>query len=155
VVAAVGRGLGLAADQCRGGIGPEEKLRVVVEEAARGPVVMAGDGVNDAAALAAAGVGIAVHGGAEAALVAADVFVTRPGAARIAELCEASHRAMRVVKRNLIFSLAYNVVGVSLAMAGVLNPLVAAILMPLSSITVIVSSYRSRTFQLTPGGSAP
>jgi Cu2+-exporting ATPase len=146
VVAAVGSGLGLASDQCHGGVTPEEKLRVVAEDAARGPVVMAGDGVNDAAALAAAGVGIAVHGGAEAALAAADVFVTRPGVARIAELCEGSRRAMWVVKRNLLFSLGYNVVGVALAMAGLLNPLVAAILMPLSSITVIVSSYRSRTF---------
>jgi Cu2+-exporting ATPase len=53
---------------------------------------------------------------------------------------------MRVVKRNLTFSLLYNVVGVMLAMAGLLNPLVAALLMPASSLTVIVSSYRARTF---------
>jgi Cu2+-exporting ATPase len=107
---------------------------------------MIGDGVNDAAALAAATVGVAVAGGAEAALTAADVFVVRPGVARIAELLEGSRRAMRVVRRNLIFSLGYNVIGVTLAMTGVLNPLVAAILMPLSSLTVIVSSYRARTF---------
>jgi Cu2+-exporting ATPase len=145
VVAAVGRRLGLPPGDCRGGVAPEDKLRTV--GAARGPVVMVGDGVNDAAALAAATVGIAVHGGAEAALAAADVFVTRPGVARIAELLDGSRRAMRVVRRNLAFSLAYNVVGVALAMGGVLNPLGAAILMPLSSLTVIASSYRARTFR--------
>jgi len=152
VVGAVGRQLRLGVGECHGRVAPEDKLRVVAADAAAGPVVMVGDGVNDAAALAAATVGIAVHGGAEAALAAADVFVTRPGAARIAELLEGSRRAMRVVKRNLAFSLAYNVVGVTLAASGVLNPLLAAILMPLSSLTVIVSSYRSRTFRPRAAG---
>jgi Cu2+-exporting ATPase len=127
-------------------VAPEDKLRLVLASAGEGPVVMIGDGVNDAAALAAATVGIAVAGGAEAALTAADVFVARPGAARIAELLDGARRAMRVVRRNLVFSLGYNVIGVTLAMAGLLNPLVAAVLMPLSSLTVIVSSYRARTF---------
>jgi Cu2+-exporting ATPase len=146
IAQAVGRRLGLAAPDCRGGVTPEDKLRAVLESAAEGPVVMIGDGVNDAAALAAATVGVAVAGGAEAALTAADVFVVRPGVARLAELLEGSRRAMRVVRRNLLFSLGYNVIGVTLAMTGVLNPLAAAILMPLSSLTVIVSSYRARTF---------
>jgi Cu2+-exporting ATPase len=127
-------------------VSPEEKLRHVLASAASGPVVMVGDGINDAAALAAATVGVAVSGGAEAALNAADVFVTRPGVERLVELIAGARRTMRVVRRNLALSLAYNVVGVALAMGGILNPLIAAILMPLSSITVIVSSYRSRTF---------
>jgi Cu2+-exporting ATPase len=153
IAQAAGRRLGLAAPDCRGGVAPEDKLRVVLGSVREGPVVMVGDGVNDAAALAAATVGIAVAGGAEAALTAADVFVVRPGAARIAELLEGSRRAMRVVRRNLAFSLGYNVIGVTLAMSGLLNPLVAAILMPLSSLTVIVSSYRARTF--TRPGTGP
>jgi Cu2+-exporting ATPase len=146
IARAAGARLGLDTADCRGGVTPEDKLRTVLGGAAEGPVVMVGDGVNDAAALAAATVGIAVAGGAEAALTAADVFVARPGVTRIAELLEGARRAMRVVRRNLVFSLGYNVVGVTLAMTGVLNPLVAAILMPLSSLTVIVSSYRARTF---------
>jgi P-type Cu2+ transporter len=146
VVAAAGRHLGLEPGECRGGVFPEDKLHVITRGAAEGPVVMVGDGVNDAAALAAATVGIAVHGGAEAALAASDVFATRPGAGRIAELLDGSRRAMRVVRRNLVISLVYNVVGVSVAMAGLLDPLVAAVLMPMSSLTVIVSSYRARTF---------
>jgi Cu2+-exporting ATPase len=143
---AAGRLLGLAPEECRGEVTPEDKLREVLQSRTEGAVVMVGDGVNDAAALAAATVGIAVAGGAEAALTAADVFVMRYGVARLVELLEGARRAMRIVRRNLAFSLAYNVVGVTLAMSGFLNPLVAAILMPLSSITVIVSSYRSRTF---------
>ena len=123
VVAAAGRRLGLAPGECRGGVPPEDKVRLVSRGIADGPVVMVGDGVNDAAALAAATVGIAVHGGAEAALAAADVFVTRPGVGRIAELLDGARRAMRVVRRNLVISLVYNVVGVSFAMAGLLNPL--------------------------------
>jgi Cu2+-exporting ATPase len=146
IARAAGDRLGLPAPDCRGGVSPEDKLQAVLASGAEGPVVMIGDGVNDAAALAAATVGIAVAGGAEAALTAADVFVVRPGVGRIAELLDGARRTMRVVRRNLIFSLGYNVIGVTLAMTGVLNPLVAAILMPLSSLTVILSSYRARTF---------
>jgi P-type Cu2+ transporter len=146
IARAAGSRLGMPAGDCRGGVSPEDKLRAVLAGAREGPVVMVGDGVNDAAALAAATVGIAVAGGAEAALTAADVFVVRPGVGRIAELLEGARRTMRAVRRNLIFSLGYNVVGVTLAMTGVLNPLMAAILMPLSSLTVILSSYRARTF---------
>jgi Cu2+-exporting ATPase len=145
-VAAVGRQLGLHPSACRGGVSPEDKLRHVERARALGPVVMVGDGVNDAAALAAATVGVGVHGGAEAVLAAADVFVTRPGLAPVAELLDGARRTLRVIRRNLIFSLGYNAIAVALAMAGRLDPIAAAILMPLSSVTVIVSSFRSGTF---------
>ncbi|MGD8439912.1 MAG: heavy metal translocating P-type ATPase, partial [Holophagae bacterium] len=105
-----------------------------------------GDGVNDAAALAAATVGIGVHGGAEATLAAADVYLTEPGLEPLVRLLDGARRTLGVIRRNLVFSLGYNAVSVTLAMMGHMHPLVAAILMPVSSITVVVSSYRARTF---------
>jgi len=145
-VSAVARALDVSPDRARGSVSPEGKVAAVLAEKERGAVVMVGDGVNDAAALASADVGVAVHGGAEAAFAVADVFVTRPGLNRLVELVVGSRRTMRVVKRNLIFSLLYNVVAVVLAMTGFINPLLAAILMPLSSLTVIASSSLSRSF---------
>jgi Cu2+-exporting ATPase len=149
-VDALSRALDVPPQCARGGVTPEGKVAAVLEQKRTSTVVMVGDGVNDAAALAAADVGIAVHGGAEAAFAVADVFVTRPGLNRLVELVEGSRRTMRVVKRNLAVSLVYNVVAIALAMTGLINPLLAAILMPLSSLTVIVSSYRARSFR-APG----
>jgi Cu2+-exporting ATPase len=143
-VATVMRQLGI--EHGRGGADPETKAELVREAGATGLVAMAGDGINDAAALAAAAVGIGVHGGAEATLAAADVYLARPGLAPIAELLEGSRRTMRVIRRNLAFSLLYNAAAVSLAVAGVMHPALAAVLMPASSITVVLSSYRARTF---------
>jgi Cu2+-exporting ATPase len=146
VARSIGRRLGLGPEDCRGGVSPEGKLRAVEDGTAGGSVVMVGDGVNDAAALAGATVGIAVHGGAEAALAAADIFIARPGIAQVADLLDGARRAMRTVRRNLALSLCYNAAGAALAMAGLINPVVAAVLMPLSSITVIAHSYRARSF---------
>jgi Cu2+-exporting ATPase len=143
-VATVMRQLGI--EHGRGGADPETKAELVREAAASGLVAMAGDGVNDAAALAAASVGIGVHGGAEATLAAVDVYLARPGLAPIVELLDGSRRTLRVIHRNLAFSLLYNAAAVSLAMAGVMHPALAAVLMPASSITVVLSSYRARTF---------
>ena len=148
VVRAVGRSLGLDERDCIGAATPEEKLRVVERELADGTrtVVMVGDGVNDAAALARATVGVAVSGGAEASLAAADAYLRTPGLAPIVELCRGSRRTVRVIRRNLGASLAYNAVAVALCMAGLISSLLAAVLMPLSSLTVVFLSYRARTF---------
>jgi Cu2+-exporting ATPase len=145
VVRAVGAALGIPEEDCKGAQSPEDKLRAV-EEAARDGVVMVGDGVNDAAALAAATVGVAMHGGAEASLASADVFMTEPGLSALLRLIDGAARTVAAIRRNLVFSLCYNVLGVALAMAGAIDPLVAAILMPLSSLTVVMSSYKARTF---------
>ncbi|MBI4955508.1 MAG: heavy metal translocating P-type ATPase [Myxococcales bacterium] len=146
-VRAVAARLGIAPEHALGGASPERKLFVVRRDAARGSVVMVGDGVNDAAALAAATVGIAVHGGAEAGTAAADIFLTRPGLAPVAALVRGARRTLGVVRRNLVFAVGYNLVGATLAVTGLLDPILAAALMPASSLTVVASSYRARTFR--------
>lgn len=147
VARTVGARLGIAPEDVRGGASPEEKVAFVRELASRGNVVMVGDGVNDAAALAAATVGVAVHGGAEAAMSAADVYLSQAGLAGLDELVRGAERTTFVIRRNLVASLAYNVVFGGLAMAGLINPLWAAVLMPLSGITVVVLSFRTGAFK--------
>jgi Cu2+-exporting ATPase len=147
VVRAVGETLGFAPGACRGGASPEAKQAHVVEVARQGPTVMVGDGVNDAAAIAAATVGVGVHGGAEACLSSADVFLARPGLGSLVTLVEGAERTLGVIRRNIAFSLLYNVAGAALAVTGVINPLIAAVLMPASSLTVILASWLSRTFE--------
>lgn len=163
VVAAVGARLGFAPADVTGGATPEAKLAAVQRLRAerRGTrstgvssVVMVGDGVNDAAAIAGADVGIGVHGGAEACLATADAYLTTPGLEPLVRLADGARRTMRVIRRNIVFSLGYNVLGVALAMTGLLNPLVAALMMPASSLTVVLGSWLSRSFDAvvaTPG----
>jgi Cu2+-exporting ATPase len=146
VVARVGARLGFAADAIEGGATPERKRAAIEAALARGPVVMVGDGVNDAAAVACATVGIGVRGGAEACLAAADVFLARPGLAPLTRLVEGSERTLGVIRRNITFSLVYNLAGAALAMSGHIDPLLAAFLMPASSLTVVLASWRGRTF---------
>ena len=150
LVAAVGRRLGLAASAAVGGVLPEGKVEMVRAAAEQGPVVMVGDGVNDAAALAAATVGIAVHGGAEASLAAAQIYLDRPGLTPIVELVAASRSTMRAIHRCIAVSVAYNVAAGALAVAGLIGPLTAAILMPINSFTVLGLAYAARTFRKQP-----
>jgi Cu2+-exporting ATPase len=146
VVAAVGRALDFDAADAIGAASPEDKLAFVEHCKQRGTVVMVGDGVNDAAAIAAAHVGIGVHGGAEACLATADIYLTRPGLTALVELTEGARRTMRVIRRNIGFSIAYNLIGAGMAVIGMLTPLIAAVLMPASSITVVLGSWYGHTF---------
>ena len=146
VVQAMANRLGIEAGHALGNRSPEEKAEVVSAAAQKGPTVMVGDGVNDAVALAAATAGIAVAGGAEASLAAADAYVGQPGLSGVADLLEGARDTLRVIRRNLAFSLGYNLIGVALAFGGLIGPLTAAILMPLSSLTVVTSSYRFGAF---------
>jgi len=146
VVGAVGRELGIPDGDAFGDVTPENKVDYVGTAIREGRVVMVGDGVNDAAALSAATVGIAVHGGAEASLAAADVYLNRPGVAPIVDLVRAAGKTLRTIRRSLAVSFCYNAIAASLAVCGVIGPLVAAILMPISSFTVLALVYASPTF---------
>ncbi len=145
----LGQQLGIEPGDCRGSLSPEDKLAIVLDAMSRGPALMVGDGVNDAAALSAATVGIAVHGGAEASLVAADVYIGRPGVGVLIELLAGSSRTLGVIRRCLGVSLAYNLVAAALAISGNINPLIAAILMPLASFSVLGIALGSKTFDNT------
>ena len=147
VARAVGRVVGLHGAQVNGAATPEEKVRVVRSAAEGATVVMIGDGVNDAAALATATVGIAVRGGAEASLAAADVSLQREGLGPVIELLEASRRVMRSIHLTIATSLGYNALAAALSMAGLISPLLAAIIMPASSLTVVAICLRSRPFE--------
>ena len=153
-VAAVGIELGIAPEDCRGGLAPEEKLHIVQDAKAKGPAFMVGDGVNDAAALSAATVGIAVHGGAEASLAACDAYLGRAGVGVFVELLDGARRTIGVIRRCLFVSLAYNAVAAALAVTGCINALIAAVLMPLASFTVLAIALGSKTFDTANSGLA-
>jgi cation transport ATPase len=79
-------------------------------------------------------------------MLSADVYLANAGIGRVVELFEGARRALQTVRRGLLLSLGYNVVSVGLAAVGILGPLGAAVLMPLSSISVVTNAYRSRSF---------
>ncbi|WP_432798589.1 heavy metal translocating P-type ATPase [Poriferisphaera sp. WC338] len=131
--------LNIPHNQARGGLTPEDKLNIIKQHQSdtSAPAIMIGDGINDAAALAAADVGIAVHGGAEASLSAADIYLAQPGLSSVLTTLALAKRTRRIIRQNLFISLSYNLIGVILAALGIINPLIAAVLMPISSFTVI------------------
>ncbi|MBO1075470.1 heavy metal translocating P-type ATPase [Roseomonas marmotae] len=151
---AVARRLGIA--EFHGDVLPEDKHRIVRELRARGKVVaMAGDGVNDAPALAEADVGIAMGTGTDVAMQSAGVTLVKGDLAGIARARTLSHAVMRNIRQNLFFAFIYNAAGVPLA-AGVLypvlgillSPVVAAMAMALSSVSVIGNALRLRAIRL-------
>lgn len=134
----VGMAVGIAEEYCFGGVSPEEKLEAIQNSRGRYPtIVMVGDGANDAAALAAADVGIAVRGGAEVSLHAAPIFMSSNRLMNLVRLLNGSITTTRVIALNFAVSFAYNLATVYSAWVGWISPLMAAILMPLSSATVL------------------
>jgi P-type Cu+ transporter len=146
--------LGIAPDRVFGGVGPEGKARVIQELQAGGiPVAMVGDGVNDAAALAQADLGMAIGTGTDAAIGAADLNLVSGDPRAIADALQLARATMGVSRANLKWAFSYNVIAIPLAALGYLNPLFAGIAMAASSLLVVTSSLRLRRFQ--PSRSRP
>ena len=131
------RDLGIESKMKFPALSPERKA-AVLKEFPRS--LMVGDGANDALALATASVGMAMHGGMEVSMRAAGIYGASANLTQIPKLIVIARETMRIIRRNLIFTVLYNVLVVSIAISGSLKPIVAAVLMPLSSFTVFCIS---------------
>ena len=139
----------LGIDEVHAGITPEEKHRLVAGLKSPGRLVgMAGDGINDAPALAAADVGIAMGTGTDVAIESAGVTLVKGDLRAIARAVKLSRAMMLNIRQNLAFAFAYNALGIPLAAATHLNPMIAALAMSLSSVSVITNALRLRSIRL-------
>ncbi|MFN7923153.1 MAG: heavy metal translocating P-type ATPase [Bryobacteraceae bacterium] len=133
----------IGADGFEAGVLPEGKAEIVKRYQAGGATVaMIGDGVNDAPALAAADLGIAIGSGTDLAMKAAPVTLMSDSLLRVEDVFALSRRALRVIHWNLFWAFAYNAAGLVLAAIGVVHPIIAAVAMMVSSLSVVVSAGR-------------
>jgi Cu+-exporting ATPase len=119
---------------------PQEKENAIIELQKRGFVAFVGDGVNDAPSIKQANVGIAMGSGSDIAMEAGDIVLASGNISNVVSAINLSKATFRKIKQNLFWAFAYNVVAIPLAIAGVLNPVVAEITMALSSITVVTNA---------------
>jgi Cu+-exporting ATPase len=145
--ASVARALGI--DEFHAGVLPDDKARVVRDLKIRraGIVAMAGDGINDAPALAAADIGIAMATGTDVAMHAAGITLMRGDPALVADAVDISRRTWRKIQQNLFWAFVYNLIGIPLAAFGLLNPMLAGAAMAFSSVSVVTNALLLRTWR--------
>jgi P-type E1-E2 ATPase len=134
----VGEIVGISEHKCFSGITPEGKRELIKKYPNS---LMIGDGYNDVLALKDAFLSIAAHGGVDSALKSADAFFIQGGLDKLKTLYSIAERSRRQVRINLSFALIYNLIGAVLALFGMINPFVAAVLMPISSCIILVATW--------------
>ncbi len=137
-VQALAKRVGINQELAHYQLSPQQKANFIEQN---NPILMVGDGANDGLALLKSHVSIAVNGSAEIGLKAADIYLTQPGIQSILDLISIANKAQKAIRSNLYFTLSYNLLGISAALFGLVTPLVAAIVMPISSLSVFLFTF--------------